>query len=35
MIKLISGGDVLTRIERYLNQEEARGSTDAKGQTDR
>jgi hypothetical protein len=35
MIKLISGGDVLARIDRYLKQEDARGSTDAKGHTDR
>jgi hypothetical protein len=34
MIKLISGGDVLARIVRYLKQEEARGSADA-GHTDR
>jgi hypothetical protein len=34
MIKLISGGDVLARIERYLKQQEARGSTNAKGHTD-
>jgi hypothetical protein len=35
MIKLISGGDVLARIERYLKQEEARVSADSKGYTDR
>jgi len=35
MIKLVSGGDVLARIERFLRQEEARGSADARGQTNR
>lgn len=35
MIKLVSGGDVLARIERFLRQEEARGPADARGQTDR
>jgi hypothetical protein len=35
MIKLVSGGDVLTRIERFLKQEETRGPLDAKGRTDR
>lgn len=35
MIKLISGGDVLARIERFLKQEEAREPADARRQSDR
>ena len=31
MIKLISGGDALLRIERYVRQEEARQPVNANG----
>jgi hypothetical protein len=34
MIKLVSGGDVLARIDRFLKQQETRGPEDAKGRTD-